>query len=53
VTGLAVDSEYTKLEIRSYVTTLDGEVKYGKSATLLYTGMLDENEFPTLELVTE
>ena len=53
VTGLAVDSEYTKLEIRSYVTTLDGEVKYGKSATLLYTGVLDESEFPTLELVTE
>ncbi|MBO5306081.1 MAG: Ig-like domain-containing protein [Clostridia bacterium] len=53
VTGLAVESEYTKLEIRSYVTTLDGEVKYGKSATLLYTGALDDGGYPTLSLVTE
>jgi hypothetical protein len=53
LTGLAIDSTYTKIEIRSYVTTKDGEVKYGKSGTLLYTGVLDENEYPSLELVTK
>ncbi|MBQ7380457.1 MAG: leucine-rich repeat domain-containing protein, partial [Clostridia bacterium] len=53
VTGLALDSEYTMLEIRAYVTTFDGEVKYGKSGTLLYTGTLDDDEYPSFEVITK
>ena len=53
VTGLAVDSTYTKIEIRTFVTTLDGEVQYGKGGTLLYTGTLNEDGYPSLEFVTE
>ncbi len=53
ITGLAVDSTYTKLEIRTYVTTFDGKVKYGKAGTLVYTGALDADGYPTLEVVTE
>ena len=53
ITNLAIDSSYTKIEIRTFVTTMGGEVKYGKSGTLLYTGALDENDYPRLETVTE
>ena len=53
VTGLAVDSSYTKIEIRSFVTTLDGKVRYGKSGTLLYTGTLHDDGYPYFEAVTE
>ncbi len=53
VTGLAIDSESTKIEIRTFVTTRDGKVQYGKGGILLYEGVLDANGYPTLTTVTE
>ena len=48
ITSLAADSEYTKLDIRAYVTTAEGEVLYGNSVTLVYTGLQDAQGFPAL-----
>ncbi len=53
VTGLAIGSTYTKIEIRSYVTTLDGEKAYGNETTLLYTGATDEEGYPFLSVATK
>lgn len=49
VTGLAADSEYTKLEIRTYVV-LDGEKLYGEGMTLLYTGVMNDEGYPELSI---
>ena len=53
VTNLSASSTYTKIEIRAYVLTLDGEKQYGKAGTILYTGMCDEGDYPLFEIVTE
>lgn len=53
VTGLAIDSSYTKIEIRSYVTTPDGKKAYANEKTLLYTGATDEEGYPVLSVVTK
>ncbi|MBE6661889.1 MAG: hypothetical protein E7606_01255 [Ruminococcaceae bacterium] len=47
INGLALDSAYTELEIRPFVTERSGEVTYGKSATLVYEGDV-ENGYPVL-----
>ena len=52
LTGLDVNSEYTKIEIRSYVVS-DGEKLYGNGATLLYTGATTEDGYPDLSFETE
>jgi len=43
--GLALGSTYTELEICPFVTELSGKVTYGKSATLVYQGEI-ENGYP-------
>lgn len=48
VTGLAAGSTYTKLDIRAYVTTANGEVLYGDSVTLVYTGTQNAQGYPAL-----
>jgi hypothetical protein len=53
VTGLSANSDYTKIEIRTFVTTLDGQVEYGKGGTLLYEGELDAGGYPVLSLISE
>lgn len=50
--GLAVDSEYTKLEIQTYVVS-EGEKIYGSGATLLYTGTADANGYPVFTFEAE
>ena len=51
ITGLNVNSTYTKLDIRAYVVNTDGENVYGETVSLLYTGTTDANGFPTLTTV--
>ena len=53
VTGLAIDSENTRLEIRAYVTAHNGEKVYGNGATLLYIGELDADGYPVFSSVSE
>ena len=53
ITNLAIDSIYTKLEIRPFVTTMDGEKQYGKSGTFLYTGELDDDGYPSLSFIAD
>ena len=53
VTGLAVDSTDTVIEIRVFVTTKDGEISYGKDMTLIYEGRLDENGYPDFSVEKE
>lgn len=53
VTGLATDSTYTKIELRSYATAKDGTATYGTGCTLLYTGETNEGGFPTLSFEVE
>lgn len=50
VTGLALDSEYTKLEIRAFVTTEGGEKLYGREATLVYEGALTDDGYPAFSI---
>ena len=53
VTGLAIDSENTRLEIRAYVTAHNGEKVYGNGTTLLYIGELDADGYPVFSSVSE
>ena len=46
VTNLVLDSEATKIMVRTYVTTQDGEDIYGRAATLHYAGVLDGEGYP-------
>ena len=52
VTGLAADSEYVKIEIRTYVVD-NGTRLYGNGATLIYTGETDANGYPALSFDAE
>lgn len=52
IKGLAADSDYTKLEISTYVVS-DGEKVYGNGATLIYTGETDANGYPALSFDAE
>ena len=53
VKGLALDSDFTELVVRTYVVTREGETQYGRGATLVYTGMLDSEGYSELAVVAE
>ena len=46
--GLAIDSEYTCLEVRTYIVAEGGDKVYGMGAELLYTGDQGENGYPVI-----
>jgi hypothetical protein len=50
VTGLALDSESTEIEVRTYVTTQEGEKLFGRSLTLVYTGEVDADGYPVVSI---
>ena len=52
VTGLALESEYVKLEVQAYVIS-DGEKLYGDGAVLTFTGTTDGNGYPAFSFETE
>jgi hypothetical protein len=53
VKGLALDSDFTELVVRTYVVTREGETRYGRGATLRYIGALNGEGYPDFSVEME